>query len=861
MADERLGASFSIDVTNLKAGLAQANRLIRESESEFKAAAAGMDDWTQSEAGLASRIRSLSSITEIQKAKVSALKTQYQRLIDDGLDPASKQAVDLRIQINNEEAALNKNEAEIRQQTEALRAMSKGMSETSEAAAKTEGGFTIMKGAMANLVAQGITAVIDGCKEAAKALVSLVSDSVSAFASYEQLVGGVDTLFGESSGKVQKYADEAYKTAGMSANDYMETVTGFSASLLQSLGGDTEKAADYADMAIRDMSDNANKMGTDIESIQNAYGGFAKQNFTMLDNLKLGYGGTQEEMKRLLAEASKISGIEYDISSYADIVDAIHVVQNEMGITGTTAKEASSTIEGSLNSMKGAWQNLLVGLGNENADLEGLIDSLVDSISTVLENLVPRITLILGGIVKLIENLIPQIPPIIQEFLPVLIDGVMDLVGGLVGVLPTVVDTIVQVIPEIITALLEMLPTLLQACIEIVINVINSLTKMLPKIVEAIIEVVPLIIESLVKSIPDLLKAAVEFLMAIVDAIPKMLKSLLKMLPSIVRTIINGLLNAIPQLISAALALFNGIIQAIPTIVQALTESLPQIIDTIINGLITALPMVIDGAIQLFMAIIDAIPVIVTMLGEALPQIISAVVDGLVTALPQVLDGAITLLMAIIDAIPQIATVLWDNMPIIISTIIRVLGENMPKIRKAGDELLMGIIKAIPDIVKKIGKNVPEVIKAMVDGLKKGIKDVKSVGSDVVKGLWEGIKDMTKWITDKLSGFGDTVLDGIKNFFGIHSPSTVMRDEIGKNLALGIGEGFADNIGAVNDEITDAMNFEDANVNVNARSGEGGSHGGVVVYQTNNYSAAHSRFELYKSKQQTAAAVRLAMGV
>ena len=183
---------------------------------------------------------------------------------------------------------------------------------------------------------------------AAVAIGGLVTASVNAYASYEQLVGGVDTLFKDSSKKVQDYANNAYKTAGMSANQYMETVTGFSASLLQSLGGDTAKAAEYADSAIVDMSDNANKMGTSIEMITQTYGGFAKQNFTMLDNLKLGYGGTKTEMERLLEDAGKISGIEYDVSSYADITQAIHVMQQSMGIAGTTSKKASTTIQGSL---------------------------------------------------------------------------------------------------------------------------------------------------------------------------------------------------------------------------------------------------------------------------------------------------------------------------------------------------------------------------------------------------------------------------------------------------------------------------------------------------------------------------------
>lgn len=233
-----------------------------------------------------------------------------------------------------------------------------------------------------------------------KGLVDLGKASVEAYAEYEQLVGGVETLFSKSADTVKQYAQDAYMTAGLSANEYMEQVTSFSASLLQSLGGNTAAAADYGNQAVIDMADNANKMGTAIESIQNAYQGFAKGNFTMLDNLKLGYGGTREEMQRLLEDAEKISGIHYDISSFADITQAIHTIQEEMGIAGTTAEEAGSTIQGSIGMVKAAWENLLTGLADPDADIDQLIENLLNSVTTAAENIIPAITTF---IVKLID--------------------------------------------------------------------------------------------------------------------------------------------------------------------------------------------------------------------------------------------------------------------------------------------------------------------------------------------------------------------------------------------------------------------------------------------------------------------------
>ena len=257
--------------------------------------------------------------------------------------------------------------------------------------------------------------------EIGKIIADTISDSIKAYADYEQLVGGVETLFKDSSDLVQSYAAKAYKTAGLSANQYMETVTSFSASLLQSLGGDTEKAAKYADMAITDMSDNANKMGTSMESIQYAYQGFAKQNYTMLDNLKLGYGGTKSEMERLLKDAEELSGIKYDISNLSDVYEAIHVIQTELGITGTTAQEAETTIQGSFNSLKASWENLLVAMSDPEADFSAIFGEMVESATTLLGNAIP----ILGN---LFGEMIVKLPEAIEQLAPILVDAIVRLV-------------------------------------------------------------------------------------------------------------------------------------------------------------------------------------------------------------------------------------------------------------------------------------------------------------------------------------------------------------------------------------------------------------------------------------------------
>lgn len=304
------------------------------------------------------------------------------------------------------------------------------------------------------------------------AMGKLVSSAMSAYASYEQLEGGVKKLFGDDAQNlVMEYARNAYRTAGLSANEYMDTVTSFSASLISSLGKDTVVAAAYADLAITDIADNANTFGTSMEDIQNAYKGFSKQNYTMLDNLKLGYGGTQKEMERLLADAEKLSGVKYDISSFADIIAAIHVIQDkQQHISGTTAKEASTTISGSIGSAKAAWANLLSGLADGNQDIDQLVGNLTDSVMTAVDNIVPRLQTMAPRLVQAVQTLVstlaPQLPGIINTILPGMVEAATTLIGGLADVLPDLLGSIIDVLPSVVKqiggALKKLFPSLLK---------------------------------------------------------------------------------------------------------------------------------------------------------------------------------------------------------------------------------------------------------------------------------------------------------------------------------------------------------------------------------------------------------------
>ena len=370
---------------------------------------------------------------------------------------------------------------------------------------------------------------------AATGIAVLTKKALNNYAEYEQLVGGVDTLFKDSSAKVQEYAANAYKTAGLSANEYMDTVTSFSASLLQSLGGDTEAAADMANVAITDMSDNANKMGTDMASIQNAYQGFAKQNYTMLDNLKLGYGGTKEEMQRLIDDANALNAAQgkytnYSIESYADIVSAIHDVQVEMGIYGTTADEASTTIQGSVSSMKAAWSNLLTGIADDNADFKTLIEQFVDSLVTVGENIIPRINIIIQGLTQLIteasQTIIPMAVQILLENLPSIVAAGMDLIIALVsGILDNIdmlIDCVLEMVDVIVDKLIDNLPKLIDGGIRLIAALANGLIRAIPNLVSKIPQIISSIVKGIISGIPAIFDVGKNIVEGLWNAIKSM---------------------------------------------------------------------------------------------------------------------------------------------------------------------------------------------------------------------------------------------------------------------------------------------------------------------------------------------------
>ena len=684
-------------------------------------------------------------------------------------------------------------------------------------------------------VAQQALGVFTGqmMTRAVDALANLGKSALDSVGQLEQNVGGVETLFGDAADAVIASADRAYQTAGMSANDYMSTVTSFSASLLQSLGGNTEEAAKVADMAIIDMADNANKMGTSMDMIQNAYQGFAKQNYTMLDNLKLGYGGTKTEMERLLADAEKLTGVKYDINNLNDVYQAIHAVQEEMGITGTTAKEAASTLEGSMASAKAAWDNFMNGSG----DADQLADAFATAADNIVKNLaeiIPRFAETLpalgGAIIAQIPGLVAAIVPAVlsagQSVLKQLQDAVLDF--DFAGT----ADKVVQMITGFIEG--DGLGSLLDTLVTIFTGIVNGISSMLPSLLPALIELISYVVTSLLDQLPAILDCALELILGLAQGILAALPVLIEALPEVISSIVEFLISAVPQIIDAGIELLMALVDALPVIIDALVDALPQIIKATVTALIAAAPQIAKAGIKLLGALIEAIPVIVVELAEAVPDIVAAIIDVL-AELPgligEVFAEIVTDLVEWGQQMLSNASMAMSNMLSQVNSIIQELPgkiwthlvNTVNKVVAWGQQMVSNASTAASNMLSKVSSTLQQLpgkvwdylsqaaqkvvtwgtqlaqkgaaaatqlFNSIVNGLSSLPSKMAEIGSNIVSGIWNGISSGWNWLTNKVSNLASSLLDAAKDALGINSPSKEFADEVGRWIMPGVGKGL-----------------------------------------------------------------------
>ena len=764
------------------------NKKLQEEQNIVKTCSDAIKDFTEQQSKNKNQIDKLRNSLEIEKTTLDKMKNSTTATSEE-ISKQEKIVADLSKELSKSETAYDSNSRKINDYKVKLNDaktqcsdLSKEIQDNNNILSKTKDNFkdnaksvkdfateeekagnnTLTLGDLikGNLISEGIIAGIKGLAGAMKtvgsALLDVGKSALNSYGDYEQLVGGVETLFKLSDKEIKEYAkvygisveevkantelmnnsidtvignaNQAYKTAGMSSNEYLETVTSFSASLLQAVGNDSFKAMEISDMAIIDMADNANKMGSSIDSIKTAYQGFAKQNYTMLDNLKLGYGGTKSEMERLLKDAQKISGVKYDISNLSDVYNAIHVIQGELGVTGTTAKEASTTIQGSISSMKSSWQNFLTGLAS-GQDISCLIDNLVQSAVTVMDNVLPVVYTITETIVAEVPNLINKLIAEMPKFVELISNTIETMIVGLQENLPKIMGSVSQIIQTIIKVITDNLPSILQMGVTILVELANGIAQSLPTLIPQMVDAVVTMVDTLLDNIDLIIDAGIQLLIGLAD----------------------GLIEALPKLI----------------------DRIPEIIDKLVQAIANNLPKIIEAGIEL----------------------------------------TVKLAFGIVKAIPQLVS----KIPQIISSLVSGIASYYSKMLNTGKELL-GKIK---------------------DGITNGISGMSDIGKNLVKGLWNGINNAKDWVLDKIKGFGKSIVNGIKGIFGIHSPSTVFRDEIGVNLAKGIGVGFEDEMGNVNDTIQKSLPTDlDVSPNLNLNSNTTGNYG-----FSDNYSALVNALE------------------
>ena len=686
-------------------------------------------------------------------------------------------------------------------------------------------GFESGIGSLVGLAKKGMQFCTAAVTATSGAMVALGKSALDAYADYEQLSGGIETLFSSTKKSYWELYDEmvaqgasldevnakwheynqgvydamenaavAFKTAGMSQNQYMETVTSFSAALIASLGGDTVKAAELADMAIIDMADNANKMGSSMESIQNAYQGFAKQNYTMLDNLKLGYGGTKEEMQRLLADAEAISGISYDIGSYADVVEAIRVIQTEMGITGTTAKEASETISGSLAAAKAAWENLAVGIADEEQDLGKLLGDFVESAAVVGENIMPRIEVIIGGMGTLASSfgdILGDAVTRIAEFLPDIVsmgkDVVLSLADGITENIDTISGCALEVAGAFITAYAQLLPKWYEIAAKALNSVAKGITDNLPQIKQTARQLIIDLTDSLTTNLPILIEAAAELISALAELIADNTDVLLDGALQVLEVLASCLLDNIDVLVEAAVGLVLALVEYISDNSQELAETAISLVKEVVDVLIENAPELLGAALVLFGAVLEALYTvfeeILTEIGDSITEIGETLGEGAMDAVQSVGEW-------------------FSELP---SEIAQGLSDVLYDIGDWHSDLLIAGRDAAKELVGSISDKIGELPDKMVE-----------IGKDLVEGIWDGIKSAKDWLFDKISDFGDDIIDGAKEIFDINSPSRRMRDEVGEPIAEGIGVGMNENIPRIGRDAVRALEGISPEISVKA---------------------------------------------
>jgi phage-related protein len=638
------------------------------------------------------------------------------------------------------------------------------------------GGIGKVAGGMAKATAVAVGTVATG-------IGALTAGAVKNYSDFEQLAGGAELMFGEAYDFIMEKSKNAYATVQMSQNDYLTQVNGFATGLKTALGGNEQASAELADKIIQAEADIVSATGNTQENVQNAFNGIMKGNYTMLDNLQIGITPTKEGMQEVIDKVNEWNEAQGEASNYtidnlADCESAVVDYIEMVGMSGYAQNEASKTIQGSLASMQGAWQNLLTGLGDSEADLGQLVDNVVDSASTLVGNVLPIAEKAVEGAGTMIEKIVPKI---------------MDEVPNLIN---------------------NVLPSLLESASSAVESIISSLSENKDSIVQGAVSIINTLVDSITTLAPELLGVGLEVIVSLANGISSPLPTLIPTIVSVVLQIGQTLIEHLPELIQAGLSIAMGLLQGLIEAIPLIVDSLPTLIDAILTTLIDSADLLLDGALQMFMAIVDAIPDIIDAVVNALPQIIDSIVRFLTgDGLPKILNGAIQMLMGIIQAIPTIVSSLASALPSIISTLVTFFINSVPQILSAGVQLLGGLLKAIPQIVSSLASAIPSIVTAIVTPLRSGLGNLASMalswGGDMVRGFINGITNKLSALKDKVKGMADT----IKSYLHFSEPDVGPLSDFhtyAPDMMDLFMKGITDNEDKLGRTVSDAFDFKDA---------------------------------------------------
>ena len=629
--------------------------------------------------------------------------------------------------------------------------------------------------------AAGVTAA--AVSAATAAVGSLAKAAVSSYANYEQLAGGVDKLFGAASVKVKQYAEDAYKTSGLSANAYMETATGFAAALIKSCGDNTYKAADLVEVAMKSMSDNVNIFGSDMQSVQNAYQGFAKQNYTMLDNLKLGYGGTKQEMERLIADANEYAESigqigNMSIDSFADVVRAIDLIQQKQHIAGTTTAEAMTTIEGSANATKAAWENVVTAIGRGDG-IKDAIKGLADSIfgdgpdKGLLNQIIPRIQVVMEGIGTFIEQASPfiteKIPELINAVLPSILESAATLIealaSGLIAALPLIVNTASDIIMNLVDSLVALLPQIVEVGLQIIVQLATGLAQALPELIPTIVEVVIQIVQTLIDNVGLLIDAAIALITGLTEGLIASMPILIDALPQLITSLVQALIQNAPQLLIVGPQLIFALVQGILTSIPELLASVPQVLGELVNTFKAEAPKLLESG----------------------NEFIKQLVQGITNSIATLLEAGVNLVSKLKDTITREAAKLIESGRQFVMKAKEGFMQRVHEAQAWGRDLLQNFIDGIMskfDALRSTLESAADLVRSILGFSEPEIgplSNFHTFAPDMMKLFAEGIRDNTKLVTDQLRSsfdFSDVIMEYAIPEGGFALPEVVQNQQV-----------------------------------------------------------------------------------